>query len=178
MTKLLPCPFCGKGATPEYSPRNKSWSVACLYCGAGIGGFDSQQTASDRWNTRAGDTGCDARSVRAATIEECAKLIEPRLSWDESEHAQTLRQAAAEIRALSREDQGGWQVSEIEQALILLLTAAKLMPRATPAPGGASTVHNFPIEAAYVWGLDRACKAAEKALAVPSATREDQGGGA
>lgn len=61
----------------------------------------------------------------------------------------------------------GWSVPEIEKALILLLAAAKLMPRATPAPGAAGTVHNFPIEAAYVWALDGACNAAEKSLAAP-----------
>ena len=53
------------------------------------------------------------------------------------------------------------------EAFQLLLAAALLMPRATPKPGGASTVHTYEIEAAYVWALDNACRAATRILSLP-----------
>lgn len=37
-----------------------------------------------------------------------------------------------------------------------LIEAAKDMPRHTPAPGGAGTIHTFKIDAATVWALDKA----------------------
>jgi hypothetical protein len=43
-----------------------------------------------------------------------------------------------------------------EDALRDVVEAARRMPRATPAPGGAGTIHQFPIEAGAVWMLDRA----------------------
>jgi len=55
----------------------------------------------------------------------------------------------------------------MREALELLLAAALLMPRSTPKAGGAGTVHDFKIEAAYVWALDEACKAAQRTLFTP-----------
>lgn len=53
---------------------------------------------------------------------------------------------------------------KMREALVDLMKAARLMPRATPNPGAASTVHDYQIEAAYVWGLDQACNNAEAVL--------------
>lgn len=47
--------------------------------------------------------------------------------------------------------------TEVEvKALLAVEKAAREMPRATPAPGAASTHHQFSIEAAVVWQLDAA----------------------
>jgi len=46
----------------------------------------------------------------------------------------------------------GWQVVQE------VIDAARDMPRATPAPGGSSTEHDFKIAAHAVWRLDRALK--------------------
>jgi hypothetical protein len=45
--------------------------------------------------------------------------------------------------------------------------AARQMPRATPAPGGASTEHTFTISAGAVWTLDRALQQLDAALQGP-----------
>jgi len=42
-----------------------------------------------------------------------------------------------------------------------LIKAANDMPRETPKPGGACTVHSFKIDAATVWALDMALKKIE-----------------
>lgn len=44
-------------------------------------------------------------------------------------------------------------------ALEAVAEAAAAMPRETPAPGGAGTVHTFEIEAGVVWTLDKALRA-------------------
>jgi hypothetical protein len=46
--------------------------------------------------------------------------------------------------------------SDLLDALQRVAKAAKAMPRETPAPGGAGTMHDFSIEAGVVWDLDRA----------------------
>ena len=45
-----------------------------------------------------------------------------------------------------------------ENALASLLREARNFPRATLGPGDCTTIHNFPIDAGTVWGLDRVLK--------------------
>jgi hypothetical protein len=53
-------------------------------------------------------------------------------------------------------------VSQRELELLwTVANAARKMPRETPAPGVASTVHTFQIEAGVVWELDYALSALE-----------------
>lgn len=49
-------------------------------------------------------------------------------------------------------------------ALRQVATAARLMPRRTPGGGASSTVHEFRISAADVWGLDSALTHLDAAL--------------
>lgn len=42
-----------------------------------------------------------------------------------------------------------------------LIEAAKDMPRKTPAAGGCGTIHDFKIDAATVWALDRVLRKIE-----------------
>jgi len=58
----------------------------------------------------------------------------------------------------------------LERAFEELEQAARHLPRATPAPGDTSTLHNFRIEAAWVWANDRALKMIDKARAALSST--------
>lgn len=57
---------------------------------------------------------------------------------------------------------------EVPDGMVLvpreLVTAAMQMPRKTPAPGGAATLHSYTIEAGVVWELDRAL---QKLAALP-----------
>jgi hypothetical protein len=50
---------------------------------------------------------------------------------------------------------------EVER-LWAVANAARRMPRETPGPGSASTVHAFQIESSAVWELDRALRALEE----------------
>ncbi len=48
-----------------------------------------------------------------------------------------------------------------------VIAAARKMPRETPAPGGAGTVHDFKISAATVWALDAALTKLDAARSTP-----------
>lgn len=52
-------------------------------------------------------------------------------------------------------------LNHTENALGALLRAAREMPRTTPKAGAAGTIHDFKIEAAKVWDLDRTLKLIE-----------------
>lgn len=58
-------------------------------------------------------------------------------------------------------------------AMAEVVARARNMPRRTPAPGGAGTVHQFDIEAGHVWMLDIALKALDALPAGPPASGED-----
>lgn len=50
------------------------------------------------------------------------------------------------------------EVLKENERLSAVVEAARFMPRSTPAPGTAHTVHDFVIPAWAVWDLDRALK--------------------
>jgi ATP:corrinoid adenosyltransferase len=90
---------------------------------------------------------------------------------DTGERTKCLRAAYA-LRKLA-------ESTALAEALTELEEAARHMPRATPAPGGASTIHNFEIEAAWVWANDRALKKLDDArTALANEIKTSPGGAA
>jgi hypothetical protein len=61
------------------------------------------------------------------------------------------REAEAAIAVMRKNDPKLHKMDEV-------ISAARAMPRRTPAAGGAGTIHKFDIEASTVWALDRALK--------------------
>lgn len=51
MTNLLPCPFCGSEA--KYGLTMRGEEVCCLYCGAAMPRFTTDDETIEAWNKRA-----------------------------------------------------------------------------------------------------------------------------
>jgi len=107
----------------------------------------------------AGNMPGDITQVR---LELCEKMAED-ADFPEQRHgfrveAENIRRKlaaltpSAPIAAPVRDD------GARERALMEVVKAASDMPRETPAPGGAFTVHPFQIAASTVWALDRALR--------------------
>jgi len=77
----------------------------------------------------------------------------------------------ANARALAAEAKN----ARLEEALKLaeaVIEAARHMPRRTPKAGGASTMHDVQVEAAYIWMNDRALTAYDDFLTLPEPSHE------
>jgi hypothetical protein len=82
------------------------------------------------------DRGCADCGLAANLAAEAANLLE--------QQAQTL--------------------SRVREALERLIEYADLVPKETPAAGGASTEHNFKIAAGVIWTLDQRVEEAREAI--------------
>jgi hypothetical protein len=61
-------------------------------------------------------------------------------------------------------EQQAQTLSRVREALERLIEYADLVPKETPAAGGASTEHNFKIAAGVIWTLDQRVEEAREAI--------------
>ena len=104
---LLPCPFCGESRISLNKPgfNYKNGSINCPACLVVMPGEVNEAELVDCWNTRAPAVATGDHDLRAAVIEECAKIAEKwfgntigKMSFGPSPQSAI----AAEIRALAQ----------------------------------------------------------------------------
>lgn len=122
----MPCPFCGQSIIGAGHRRHQDWNVWCDVCDIGTPEFETQAEAIAAWNRRPPATVDEAmpavtrNEVRAAVIEECAKVAE-RHADDEHRTADGLS------------DAGRWSSQHRHCAHVLLDVATEIRALAHPA---------------------------------------------